>query len=179
MSRIGKKIIIVPKEVQIEIIEKTIRCKGPKGEAEYIVLAPISVVLENNQVNVLRSDNQLKSRALHGMTRTLINNMILGVSQGFSKKLEIQGVGYKSQNEGKNLILNVGYSHPVRIEPPDGITLKVDNNINITVSGSDKQIVGQIAAYIRSIRPPEPYKGKGIRYQGEIVRRKVGKTGKK
>nr|YP_010330161.1 ribosomal protein L6 [Porphyridium aerugineum]UNJ17877.1 ribosomal protein L6 [Porphyridium aerugineum] len=179
MSRIGKKVIIVPTQVKVEIKEQNIYCKGPKGESNHVIPPSLSIKLENNEIQILRKDDKLESKSLYGMTRTLINNIIVGVSQGFSKKLEIQGVGYKSQNEGKNLILNVGYSHPVKIEPPEGITLKADTNVNITVSGSDKQMVGQVAAYIRSIRPPEPYKGKGIRYQGEIVRRKVGKTGKK
>nr|YP_009297309.1 ribosomal protein L6 [Porphyridium sordidum]AOM66652.1 ribosomal protein L6 [Porphyridium sordidum] len=179
MSRIGKKPVVIPDKVDVKIHQKTISCKGPKGELFYNIPDEISVEINGNEIQVQKKIDNLKAQALFGMSRTIINNNILGVSQGFSKRLEIKGVGYRSQIEGKNLILNLGFSHPVKVEPPKDITLQVENNTNIIVNGVDKQVVGQTAAYIRSIRPPEPYKGKGVRYQGEVVKLKAGKTGKK
>nr|UAT97816.1 ribosomal protein L6 [Ahnfeltia fastigiata] len=178
MSRIGKQVILIPDNISTKIDNNIIIIKGPKGELSYILSPLISIRQENNVLKLARVDNSKDSLALYGLSRTLINNMIMGVSKGFSRKLEIQGVGYRSQMDGKNLILNVGYSHAVQINPPKGINITVDNNTNITISGINKEIVGQIAAKIREVRPPEPYKGKGIRYQGEIVRKKVGKAGK-
>nr|YP_010204100.1 ribosomal protein L6 [Ahnfeltia fastigiata]UAT97612.1 ribosomal protein L6 [Ahnfeltia fastigiata] len=178
MSRIGKQVILIPDNISTKIDNNIIIIKGPKGELSYILSPLISIRQENNILKLARVDNSKDSLALYGLSRTLINNMIMGVSEGFSRKLEIQGVGYRSQMDGKNLILNVGYSHAVQINPPKGINITVDNSTNITISGINKEIVGQIAAKIREVRPPEPYKGKGIRYQGEIVRKKVGKAGK-
>nr|YP_009293988.1 ribosomal protein L6 [Ahnfeltia plicata]AOM65676.1 ribosomal protein L6 [Ahnfeltia plicata]UAT97203.1 ribosomal protein L6 [Ahnfeltia plicata]UAT97408.1 ribosomal protein L6 [Ahnfeltia plicata] len=178
MSRIGKQVILIPDKISTKIENNRVVIKGPKGELSYILSPLINIRQENNILKLARVDNSKNSLALYGLSRTLINNMIMGVSEGFSKKLEIQGVGYRSQMDGKNLILNVGYSHAVQIDPPKGIDITVDNNTNITISGINKEIVGQIAAKIREVRPPEPYKGKGIRYQGEIVRKKVGKAGK-
>ena len=178
MSRIGKKIIKVPQNTEIDINQSTISIKGPKGQLSYNLSKLITIKKTSSEIQVYKLEDNKESQALYGLYRTIINNMIIGVSQGFYKKLEIQGVGYRSQMEGKNLILNVGYSHPVIIEPPENISIKVENNTQITVFGINKETVGQIAAKIRSIRPPEPYKGKGIRYIDEKVRRKVGKAGK-
>ena len=178
MSRIGKQIIKIPQNTEIDINQSTISIKGPKGQLSYNLPKLITVKKTSSEIQVYKSENNKESQALYGLYRTIINNMIIGVSQGFYKKLEIQGVGYRSQMEGKNLILNVGYSHPVIIEAPEDISIKVENNTQITVLGINKETVGQIAAQIRSIRPPEPYKGKGIRYADEKVRRKVGKAGK-
>nr|ATJ02888.1 50S ribosomal protein L6 [Porphyridium purpureum] len=179
MSRIGKKPVIVPDKVEVKLKENNLSCKGPKGELSYTVPDEISVKVNDNVIQIEKKFDNLKAQALFGMSRTIINNNVLGVSQGFSKRLEIKGVGYRSQIEGKNLILSLGFSHPVKVEPPANITLQVENNTNIIINGIDKQVVGQVAAYIRSIRPPEPYKGKGVRYQGEFVKLKAGKTGKK
>nr|QCI04428.1 ribosomal protein L6 [Antithamnion hubbsii] len=180
MSRIGKKIILLPKEITATIDNSTIHIKGPKGELSQQISKLIAIDLNSQEgtIKLIRKDNTKKCQALHGLYRSLINNMVIGVSKGFQKKLTIQGVGYRSQTEGKNLILNVGYSHPVNIIPPNNISIKVENNTNLTISGINKETVGQIAATIRAIRPPEPYKGKGIRYEDEKVRRKVGKAGK-
>nr|QCI04244.1 ribosomal protein L6 [Anotrichium furcellatum] len=178
MSRIGKKEIIVPQNVNIKINGCNIQIKGSKGELSYQISPNINIVLNNNIIQLTKNNNNKKTQALYGLSRSIIANMILGVSQGFEKKLSIQGVGYRSQIEGDNLILNVGYSHPVIIKPPKGISIKVENNTNISIIGSSKELVGQIAAQIRSIRPPEPYKGKGIKYIDEYIRRKVGKAGK-
>lgn len=180
MSRIGKKIIDLPDHVTSTIKESIILIKGPKGELSYELSSSITIEHERNTntLKLLKANKSRESQMLYGLSRTIINNMVLGVSEGFSKKLEIRGVGYRSQMNGKNLILNVGYSHPIIIEPPVGIDIKVENNINITVSGINKEIVGQIASKIRQIRPPEPYKGKGIRYLNETVKSKVGKAGK-
>lgn len=179
MSRIGKKPVIIPDKVDIKLNENIITCKGPKGELSYNIPNEILVQINGNIIQVEKKIDSLKAQGLFGMSRTIINNNVLGVSKGFTKRLEIRGVGYRSQIEGKNLILNLGFSHPVKIEPPANITLQVENNTNIIINGIDKQVVGQVAAYIRSIRPPEPYKGKGVRYQGEFVKLKAGKTGKK
>lgn len=180
MSRIGKKIIILPKEVNAQIENSIISISGPKGELTHKISPKIKVDLNKNEstIQIKIIDKTKKTQALHGLYRTIINNMVIGVSKGFEKKLIINGVGYRSQNDGKNLILNMGYSHPINIIPPENITIKVENNINITVSGINKETVGQIAATIRATRPPEPYKGKGIRYIDETIRRKVGKAGK-
>ena len=180
MSRIGKKIIPLPKGITANIENSIIHIKGPKGELYQKIsnLIEININETEKTIKLVRKDNSKKCQALHGLYRSLINNMVIGVSQGFEKKLTIQGVGYRSQNEGKNLILNVGYSHTINIIPPENISLKVENNTNIIISGINKETVGQIAAKIRAIRPPEPYKGKGIRYENEKVRRKVGTAGK-
>lgn len=179
MSRIGKRPIPIPAKVTIDIKGQTVSVKGPKGELERTLPPEVEVTQEDSSIVVTRRDESRPARQRHGLSRTLVANMVEGVSQGFQKKLEIQGVGYRAQVQGKNLILNVGYSNPVQIEPPTGISLSVEGNTNITVSGIDKEVVGNIAAQIRAVRPPEPYKGKGIRYANEMVRRKAGKSGKK
>lgn len=178
MSRIGKKEIIIPDNTEVEINESNISIKGSKGELSYQLPKSILIKQQKNQLQLTKNDDTKKTRELYGLSRSIINNMILGVSEGFEKKLVIQGVGYRSQIENNNLILNVGYSHPVCIEPPIGINIKVENNTNIYISGISKEKVGQMAATIRNVRPPEPYKGKGIKYENEIIRRKIGKAGK-
>lgn len=177
MSRIGKKPITVLAGVEVKIDGHTVTVKGPKGTLSRTLNEEMDIKLENNEVLVSRPNDEIKNRSLHGLTRTLINNMIVGVTQGFEKKLEIQGVGYNAQMQGKNLKLSLGFSHPVIITPPEGITITTPSSVVILVSGADKEMVGQIAAEIRAWREPEPYKGKGIRYSGEYVRRKAGKTG--
>ena len=179
MSRIGKRPITIPAKVQITIDGSLIAVKGPKGELSRILPSAVALEHEGETLLVLRRDESRTSQQLHGLSRTLVANMVQGVSEGFQRRLEIQGVGYRAQIQGRNLNLNVGYSHPVQIEPPEGIQLAVENNTNVIVSGFDKELVGNIAARIRQVLPPEPYKGKGIRYAGEVVRRKAGKTGKK
>ena len=179
MSRIGKRPITIPPKVNVTINGQDITAKGAKGELHRTLPNKIEVVREGETLQVNRKDDSRPARQLHGLCRTLVANMIEGVSNGFQTRLEIQGVGYRAQIQGANLILNVGYSIPVQIEPPTGIELKVEGTTNIIVSGINKEIVGNTAAKIRSIRPPEVYKGKGIRYAGEVVRRKAGKTGKK
>nr|YP_009398955.1 ribosomal protein L6 [Cliftonaea pectinata]ARW68074.1 ribosomal protein L6 [Cliftonaea pectinata] len=178
MSRIGKKEIIIPNNTDININHNQILVKGPKGSLSYEFSYLVKVEKINNKIQISKLQQTKKSREIYGLSRSIINNMIIGVSQGFEKKLIIQGVGYRSQLEGKNLILNVGYSHPIQIEPPENIEIKVENSTLIRISGINKETVGQIASKIRSTRPPEPYKGKGIRYDNEYVRRKVGKAGK-
>lgn len=178
MSRIGKRPISIPAKVTITVDGQSVTVKGPKGELSRVLPAEVAVSQEESTLHVNRRDDSRVARQRHGLSRTLVANMVEGVSQGFQKKLEIQGVGYRAQVQGKNLNLNMGYSHPVVIEPPDGIQFAVENNVNVTVSGIDKEVVGNTAARIRAVRPPEPYKGKGIRYAGEFVRRKVGKAGK-
>jgi large subunit ribosomal protein L6 len=178
MSRIGIVPIPVPSGVDVTIDGQDVRVKGPKGQLEMTVRPPISVARENGTIVVTRPNDERRNRSLHGLTRTLINNMVVGVTEGYTKRLEIRGVGYRAAMEGKTLVLNVGYSHPVRIEPVEGIEFAVEGNTNISVSGIDKELVGEIAARIRRVRPPEPYKGKGIRYVGEYVRQKAGKAGK-
>lgn len=180
MSRIGKRPIPIPQKVTLTIEGQQITVKGPKGELTRVL--PAQVILEQEGEALLvvkRRDESRMARQRHGLCRTLVANMVDGVSKGFEKRLEIQGVGYRAQVQGRNLILNVGYSKPVEMNPPQGITVAVENNTNVIVSGIDKEIVGNVAAQIRAVRPPEPYKGKGIRYAGELVRRKAGKTGKK
>lgn len=179
MSRVGKAPIPIPDGVKVEIGTTKVKVGGPKGSLEQAYDPMISVVIEENEVRISRSDDRPNTRAKHGLTRALINNMVLGVMQGFEKTLEIQGVGWRASMEGKNLSLSLGHSHPVKIEPPHGIDFSVEGNTTIKVSGIDKQQVGQAAANVRAWRKPEPYKGKGIRYRGEYVRRKVGKAGTK
>jgi len=179
MSRIGKRPIPVPPQVTVTIDGQHVAVKGPKGELSRTLPPEVEVVQEGDTVLVNRRNESRPARQRHGLCRTLIANMVEGVSQGFQKRLEIQGVGYRALVQGRNLVLNVGYSNPVQIEPPDGIQVAVENNTNVIVSGIDKEIVGNTTARIRAVRPPEPYKGKGIRYAGEVVRRKAGKAGKK
>ena len=178
MSRIGRLPIDIPAGVDVRIDGQAVSVKGPKGELALTVAAPIEVKLEENQVLVTRPDDERNSRSLHGLTRTLIANQIIGVTEGYSKALEIVGTGYRVAQKGSSLELALGFSHPVVVEPPAGITLTVEGNNKITVAGIDKQAVGETAANIRKIKKPEPYKGKGIRYAGEVVRRKAGKAGK-
>lgn len=178
MSRIGSRPIPIPAGVDVEIGTGVVRVKGPKGELEQHVDQEMKFVRENGTLLVQRPSDVRKYRALHGLTRTLIANMIEGVTQGYRKDLEIQGVGYRASLEGKALVLALGFSHPVRVEPEPGITFVLDSPTRIGVTGIDKQLVGEQAARIRRLRPPEPYKGKGIRYVGERVRRKAGKAGK-
>jgi large subunit ribosomal protein L6 len=179
MSRIGKRPIPIPDKVTIAIEGQAVSVKGPKGQLSLTLVPEVAVSQDGGTLLVTRVNESRVARQRHGLSRTLVANMVEGVSQGFQKRLEIQGVGYRAQVQGSNLVLSVGYSHPVTIEPPTGIQIAVENNTNVTVSGIDKEIVGNIAASIRAVRPPEPYKGKGIRYSGEVVRRKVGKAGKK
>jgi large subunit ribosomal protein L6 len=175
MSRIGKQPIAVPDGVEITIEPDLVKVKGPKGELQERVSTEISVAQENGEIVVTRSTDRGEHRALHGLTRSLIANMVEGVTNGFEKRLEIQGVGYRAQLQGKKLVLALGYSHPVEVNAPDGIDFEVPQPTRITVRGISKQVVGEVAANIRKQRPPEPYKGKGIRYEGEYVARKVGK----
>lgn len=178
MSRIGKMPVALPKGVTVSIDGSTVKVKGPKGELTQTFHEDMSIAQDDGKIVVRKPDDPAYD-AMHGLVRALINNMVKGVSEGFSKTLEIEGVGYRGEMQGKNLVLALGYSHPVPIEPPPGITFGVDKSQRvITVEGTDKQMVGQMAAIIRSKRPPEPYKGKGIHYQGERVRRKAGKAGK-
>jgi len=171
--------ITVPKGVEVHIEGTSIKVKGPKGELRYVFPGDMQVSLSDGEIHVQRPSDTNQHRALHGMTRALIQNMVSGVSSGFEKILEVNGVGYRAEMDGKTLVLYVGYSHPVRIDPPEGIAFDVDAKTRqIKVMGIDKQLVGQIAADVRSVRPPEPYKGKGIRYIDEVVRRKTGKAGK-
>lgn len=176
MSRIGKRPVPLPKGVTVTITGQHIHVKGPKGEIARTVHAELSIALEEVGVVVRRPTDENRHKALHGLTRTLIANMVEGVTKGFQKALEIQGVGYKAEPKGAEIQLLVGFSHPVRYKPPVGIKIAIENNTLVKIEGVDKELVGQVAAEIRSVRPPEPYKGKGIRYQGEQVRRKAGKT---
>ncbi len=179
MSRIGQIPVVVPAGVDVKIKGTHVRVKGPKGELQHTFPADMTISFEDGEVVVKRPSDERTHRAYHGMTRALINNMVVGVSTGFSKVLEINGVGYRAKLEGKNLILNVGFSHPVKVEPPEGIEFEVDDRTRqIVIKGYDKQAVGHVAADIRKVRPPEPYKGKGIKYLGERIRRKAGKAGK-
>lgn len=179
MSRIGKRPIPIPDKVKVAVSGSTVTVKGPKGELSRTLTPQVAVEQSDNQVIVSCINESRVARQQHGLSRTLVANMVEGVSNGFEKRLEIQGVGYRAAVQGKNLTLNVGYSNPVVIEPPDGIKVAVESNTNVIVTGIDKEVVGNMAAKIRAVRPPEPYKGKGIRYAGEYVRRKVGKAGKK
>ncbi|MBW4621555.1 MAG: 50S ribosomal protein L6 [Cyanosarcina radialis HA8281-LM2] len=179
MSRIGKRPIEIPSKVAVTINGQNVAVKGPKGELSRSLPAEVLVEQEGEKIVVTRRNESRPARQRHGLSRTLVANMVEGVSQGFQRRLEIIGVGYRAQVQGRNLVLTVGYSHPVQIEPPDGVQFAVETNTNVIVSGIDKELVGNTAARIRAVRPPEPYKGKGIRYAGEVVRRKAGKAGKK
>ena len=178
MSRIGKMPIAIPAGVEVKIDGQEISVKGPKGTLTHSVPAPITVVMEDNNLIVARPDEERNSRSLHGLTRTLIANNIEGVTKGFTKGLEIVGTGYRVTAKGSAIEFALGYSHPILVEPPAGISFQVEGNTKITVVGIDKQAVGEVAANIRKLRKPEPYKGKGVRYAGEVVRRKAGKSGK-
>lgn len=179
MSRIGRMPIAVPAGVTVEIAENNkVTVKGPKGTLERVLPSEMDIKLENGEVVVTRPNDLKKMKSLHGLTRTLIANMVTGVTEGYAKTLEINGVGYRAQKQGKKLVLSLGYSHPVEMEDPEGLESVVEDN-KITVKGIDKEKVGQYAAEIRGKRAPEPYKGKGIKYADETIRRKVGKTGKK
>ncbi len=177
MSRVGRKVITIPSGVELKQEGNKITVKGPKGQLEREFSPEITVKVENGEINVTRPNDLPDIRALHGTTRAVLNNMIVGVNQGFEKKLELVGVGYRVQAAGKGLTLSLGFSHPVEIEPVEGITFKVDGNTKISVEGINKELVGQIAANIRAKRPPEPYKGKGVKYADEQIRRKEGKKG--
>jgi large subunit ribosomal protein L6 len=181
MSRIGKRPIPLPAKVVVTIDGQAVGVKGPKGELSRVIPAEVRVIQEGDTILVNRVNDSRPARQLHGLCRTLVANMIEGVSQGFQKKLEIQGVGYRAAAQNNKLTLNVGYSLPVEINPPPGIQIEVpkEKNTSVIISGIDKELVGNTAAKIRDIRPPEVYKGKGIRYEGEVVRRKAGKSGKK
>jgi large subunit ribosomal protein L6 len=179
MSRIGKKPVIIPEGVEVKVESNKVTAKGSLGTLDITIRPEIIVKLEGKEITLTRANDERHTRALHGLSRTLVSNLVNGVKTGFAKNLEIQGVGYRAAKEGNNLNLQLGYSHPVKVEPPSGIEIIVEGNTKITVKGADKQLVGQVAADIRSKRPPEVYKGKGIRYVGEYVRRKAGKTGKK
>lgn len=187
MSRIGKRPIHLPDKVSLALAGQEVTVKGPKGQLSRVLPNEVEVVQDGGTILVNRRNESRPARQRHGLCRTLVANMVEGVAQGFSKKLEIQGIGYRANLQGAKLVLSVGYSHPVEIDPPTGITFELEDNqgkkvtqgLLILVSGIDKEQVGNLAAQIRAVRPPEPYKGKGIRYAGEAVRRKVGKTGKK
>ena len=179
MSRIGKLPVAVPSGVEVTINGQHISVKGPKGTLTHTIVAPISLErAEDGTLQVKRPNDERQNRALHGLTRTLVNNLVVGVTAGYEKKMEIHGVGYRVQAKGSDLEFALGFSHPVKIEAPEGITFKVETPTRFSVSGIDKQKVGQISAVIRKLRRPDPYKGKGLRYEGEKIRRKVGKTGK-
>ena len=178
MSRVGNAPIAIPNNVEVKIDGQRVEVKGPKATMDLEMPEPITASVEDNEVVVSRPDDHRDSRSLHGLTRSLINNLIIGVTEGYKINMEIFGVGYRVQQKGKDLEFSLGYSHPILIEAPEGITFSVDGNTKLAIEGSDKQQVGQIAANIRRLRKDDPYKGKGIRYAGEQVRRKVGKTGK-
>jgi large subunit ribosomal protein L6 len=178
MSRIGKAPIAVPSGVDVAIEGQKVTVKGPRGTLSHTVDRPIAVAVDDGVLEVSRPDDERENRSLHGLSRSLINNLVLGVTQGFERKLEIHGVGYRVQLQGNTLVFALGYSHPVRIEAPEGISFTVESPTRFSVQGIDKQVVGQVAANIRRLRRPDPYKGKGVRYAGEQIRRKVGKTGK-
>ncbi|HZB66121.1 MAG TPA: 50S ribosomal protein L6 [Ornithinibacter sp.] len=178
MSRIGRLPVPVPAGVDIAIQGQTVRVKGPKGELSHVVAEPITIEQGDSVLEVKRPDDGRSSRSLHGLTRSLIHNMVLGVTEGYEKKLEIHGTGYRVLAKGSNLEFALGYSHPITVEPPTGITFAVENQTRFSVQGIDKQLVGEVAANIRKLRKPDPYKGKGVRYAGEQIRRKVGKAGK-
>ena len=179
MSRIGKKPVAVPQGITFELQGQTVSVKGPKGELRRTLHPDMQLALADGNFTVARPSDEKKHKALHGLTRTLVQNMVEGVSKGFSRTLEIQGVGYKAEAKPYGVNLIVGFSHPVKYEAPKGIKISVENNTVVKIEGADKEIVGQVAAELRSVRPPEPYKGKGVRYQGEQIRRKAGKTGAK
>ncbi|MBD2548761.1 50S ribosomal protein L6 [Microcystis elabens FACHB-917] len=179
MSRIGKAPIPIPDKVTVSLDGLSVTVKGPKGELSRVLPEGVSVSQEGGTLLVSPTSNHRRSRERHGLSRTLVANMVEGVSQGFTRKLEIVGVGYRAQVQGRKLVVSAGYSHPVEMVPPEGVTFSVENNTSVFVSGPDKELVGNEAAKIRGIRPPEPYKGKGIKYEGERILRKAGKTGKK
>jgi large subunit ribosomal protein L6 len=178
MSRIGKMPIPVPAGVEVKIDGNNVAVKGPKGQLSLVVSSPIKVVLEDSSVVVTRPDDERLSRSLHGLTRTLISNQIIGVTTGYTKSLDIVGTGYRVTAKGSDIEFALGYSHPILVKAPAGITFTVEGNNKVVVSGIDKQAVGEVAANLRKLRKPEPYKGKGVRYTGENVRRKAGKSGK-
>lgn len=178
MSRIGNKVVVLPAGVEIKQDGNNITVKGPKGELTRTFSSDIQMNIEGNEVTFTRPNDSKEMKTIHGTTRANFNNMVVGVSEGFQKALELIGVGYRAQLQGSKLVLNVGYSHPVEIVAPEGITIEVPSNTSVIVKGTNKEVVGELAANIRGVRPPEPYKGKGIRYVGEFVRRKEGKTGK-
>jgi large subunit ribosomal protein L6 len=178
MSKIGKQPITIPDDVQIKLENSLVKVTGPKGFLEQKVSSKLKVLINDKKLEVKRKSETRTARALHGLSRTLIANMIQGVTQGFSKSLELQGTGYRVSLEGKNLKLLVGFSHPVMVEPPENISFEVEDNKIIRVNGIDKQLVGQVAANIRTIRKPDPYKGKGVRYLGEVIKTKPGKSAK-
>lgn len=179
MSRIGKKPVVIPQKVNVSIEGKILKVKGPKGELFVTIPPGVEATIEDNQIKFTRTSDDKAIRALHGLIRALSANIIEGVTNGYTRVLQIEGVGYKAEQRGKRILINIGYSHPVLVIPPDNITLEVPNPNTIKVSGIDKQLVGAVASKIRAIRPPEPYKGKGIRYEGEYIRRKAGKTATK
>jgi large subunit ribosomal protein L6 len=179
VSRIGKKPIPIPAGVTIKKDGTLISVKGPKGELSTAVNDVVTVDVQSEEVVVTRPNDLALSRSLHGLTRSLINNMVVGVTEGYERRLDIVGVGYRAELRGKALLLNIGYSHPVMIFPPDGVSIDVPANTEIVITGIDKQLVGQVTAKIRAVRPPEPYKGKGIKYRGEQIRRKAGKSAAK
>ena len=179
MSRIGNKPITVPEGVEVKLNGQIVTIKGPKGTLEREIHKNMKVSIESNIIKIERPDDEPENRSIHGLTRTLINNMIIGVKEEFKKELEVNGVGYRVQKKGNNLVLTLGYSHPVEVEAPEGITFDVQNQNQIIVRGIDKELVGQTAAVIRTKRPPEVYRGKGIKYAEEVIRRKEGKAGKK
>ena len=179
MSRIGKKPVTVPKGVTLDLQGQVVAVKGPRGELRRTLHPEMRLALADGVLTVARPSEDKRHKALHGLTRTLVQNMVDGVAKGFNKTLEIQGVGYKAEAKPYGVNLIVGFSHPVKYEAPKGIKISVENNTVVKIEGADKEIVGQVAAELRAVRPPEPYKGKGIRYQGEHVRRKAGKTGAK
>ena len=178
MSRIGRLPITIPDGVTVTQDNRVVTVKGPKGELELSIPEPIEVAIEESTITVTRPDDERESRALHGLVRTLINNNIVGVTEGFQKTLEVVGTGYRVASKGQSLEFALGYSHSITVDPPEGVTFSVEGNDKVTVSGIDKQAVGEAAANIRKLRKPEPYKGKGVRYEGEYVRRKAGKAGK-
>ena len=179
MSRIGKLPVHIPDGVEVKVENNLVSAKGPMGSESVQIREEIEVKIDGKEIVLTRKNDDRKSRSLHGLSRTLVQNVVTGVKEGFTKKLEIQGVGYRAQMQGTAINLQLGYSQPIVIEPPQGIKIAVEANTKITVTGSNKQMVGDVAAQIRSKRPPEVYKGKGIRYEGEFVRRKAGKAGKK
>ena len=179
MSRIGNRILDIPQGVTVTVTDNTVNVKGPKGELNYTFDKNISVIVEENVVKTTRPNDEKQIKSLHGTTNANISNMMTGVSEGFKKELEINGVGYRCAVQGKNIDLNVGYSHPVKMEVPEGLTVTSESNTELTISGIDKQKVNEFAANVRKVRPPEPYKGKGIKYKDEHIRRKEGKKASK
>lgn len=179
MSRIGKMPVVIPSGVKVDLKDSHIVVEGPKGKLERDIHPEIDVVIEGDVLTVTRPSDDKNHRALHGLTRALIHNMVVGVTEGFKKELELVGVGYRAAKQGNNLVLTVGYSHPVEMEPADGITIEVPTPNRISILGIDKEKVGAFAANVRAVRPPEPYKGKGIKYDGEVIKRKAGKAGVK